>query len=136
MASRARVAGIVWVVLIVAAAGGLWWEQSREEEEQVEESASLEEVWLTPRQVSFFVGGDAERAALTWSVDGQVSQDTDRSVESGPVRLEASYGDWLYFSAQNLDSGEITCRIVVDGEVVASNSSSGAGAIVTCEAPA
>jgi hypothetical protein len=42
-------------------------------------------------------------------------------------------GDAAYVSAQNNgDHGTITCSIRVDGEVVQTNSSSGAYAIVTC----
>jgi hypothetical protein len=42
----------------------------------------------------------------------------------------------LYLSAQNsvTGSGSITCTITVDGAVAASNTSSGAAAIATCEA--
>lgn len=43
-------------------------------------------------------------------------------------------GDFVYLSVQNtMDSGSVTCRILVDGKVVAENQSDGGHVIATCK---
>lgn len=51
------------------------------------------------------------------------------------ISFDAS-GGFLYFSAQNQGSGSLTCEIVEDGTVLTKHTSTGAYAIVTCEADA
>lgn len=52
------------------------------------------------------------------------------------LTFTASIGQFLYISAQNKGDGTLTCTITSDGIVVATNTSSGEYAIVTCEGDA
>jgi hypothetical protein len=50
------------------------------------------------------------------------------------IRGDFPEGSVVYISAQNMgDSGDITCRITVDGRVLSENTASGGYAIATCE---
>lgn len=133
-----------WLVVLVlaAAAGGLWWEQRQERQaeelDQARDALAMEEQLHAPRDVTYFITGDAQITDVTWTDGvGQIAQDLGRLADEGPVRLTAERGDVLSVVVQNAGAlGDVGCRIVVDGEVVASNESSGGGAIATCEATA
>lgn len=99
----------------------------------------------TLRSVQYQLTGSAAGADLTWTDGrGQTTQATGKAVPltdedgvPGAIRFSAAAGSFLYFSAQNTGSfGDLTCRIVVDGEVVAENTSSGGYSIVSCNATA
>lgn len=141
----ARVLLAAALVLAVAGGGVLWWqdrqEGHREEAEEVAEIAELTE----PRAVEYHLTGTAVGADLTWSDgSGQIAQAagkkvplTDGSGEPMSIDFKASSGARLYVSGQNTGpTGTVSCRIVVDGETVAENTSDGGYAIVTCEATA
>ena len=100
-------------------------------------SAGSTEPSTSPRSVKYRLTGDASGADLTWmDGNGQTAQANGKAVPlSGDVSFSARAGAFLYFSAQNTGAfGSLTCQIVVDGEVVAENTSSGGYAIVSCEA--
>ena len=71
-------------------------------------------------------------ASLTYMAHGSTEQ---REVpRSGSLRFVALPGEFLYVSAQNMgESGEVTCRIYVDGELVQDATSEGAYSIASCE---
>lgn len=94
---------------------------------------------LTPSEVVYEVEGDAAYADVTMETptgQSQQSPDLPMALESGggPLTFEFTPGSFVYLSAQNPDeSGDITCRITVDGVVVSENTSSGGFAIATCK---
>ena len=58
-----------------------------------------------------------------------------RWTQWSPIRYEADAPSFLYISAQNTgEDGELKCLIQMDDVVLAENTSSGAYAIVTCQA--
>ncbi|MFP3986894.1 MmpS family transport accessory protein [Streptomyces sp. E11-3] len=138
------------VVLAVAGGGGaLWWqdrqERHRREAAEAVESLRLQERLMEPRAVEYHLTGTAAGADLTWSDgSGQVAQATGKTVPltdraGAPMSIDfkASRGASLYVSAQNTGAtGTVSCRIVVDGETVAENTSSGGYATVPCSATA
>lgn len=76
------------------------------------------------------------KASVTYTKEGfQMEQVTSAKL---PFRKELQFSDevsaftGLSIVAQNAGSGDITCRILVDGKEVASSTSSGAYAVVTC----
>ena len=85
------------------------------------------------------VEGSALSAGLTMSTPTGTQQNTvglplrNTAGEAG-VGHTARSGEFLYISAQNqAQSGTVTCRITLDGDVVSENSSSGAYGIAQCE---
>ncbi|MGW6739708.1 MmpS family transport accessory protein [Streptomyces sp. NPDC055025] len=107
-----------------------------------EETAVLTQVSASS-QVEYRLTGSAAGADLTFT-DGreQISQAAGKAVplvtaDGGGIDFMAARGTSLYLSAQNTgDAGDLTCQIVVDGVVVAENTSSGGYTIVTCQATA
>lgn len=86
------------------------------------------------RDVTYESGGSASRGAMTMITPSGTSQVT-RTVPHSSTHSGFRSGDFLYVSVQNQgDSGSISCAISAGGRVLASNRSSGAYAIVTCEA--
>lgn len=78
--------------------------------------------------------GGAAQANITYSFGQDIAQDNGQSL---PWRKadsrEVGALDVLQVDVQNQgERGSVTCRISVDGEVVASNTSTGAFAIATC----
>jgi hypothetical protein len=87
------------------------------------------------RSVEYRLRGDARAVDMTWTDgNGQTSQANGLALPlSDGLSFSAQTGSLMYLSAQNTGSdGYVTCEIVVDGEVVAQNTSSGGYAIVTC----
>ncbi|MEO3978792.1 hypothetical protein [Streptomyces sp. CAU 1734] len=94
-------------------------------------------------QVEYRVLGSATGADLTWTDGrGQTSQASGKAVpltskDGRPLGFVATRGASLYLSAQNTGaSGDLTCEIVVNGHVIAKNTSSGGYTVVTCQATA
>lgn len=85
------------------------------------------------RHISYHVSGNASgRALVTYSTPSGIAQSEQRL----PFDTEYCFGefDFATISVQNPDdSGTVSCRIVSDGEVLASNSSSGAYVIASCD---
>lgn len=77
------------------------------------------------------------RASITYSAEGgNISQESDAALPwSTTVESPGFPGvRFAYVSAQNSDSGTVSCEIVApSGEVVSQNSSEGPYAIVTCQ---
>lgn len=92
---------------------------------------------LPPPEVVFEVTGGPTRVSITFTAPGGTSQEQDV-----PTPLERrfpleGFGDFYYVSAQITDpgyTGSITCRITVDGEVVAEVSATGFPSIAQCDA--
>ncbi|WP_258174923.1 MmpS family transport accessory protein [Actinopolyspora mortivallis] len=84
-------------------------------------------------QVIYEVTGSGTAGSVTYGKGGQTSQDTDAELPWSQ-RAEASEGVEFYsLTAQNgQEGGEITCKITVDGEVLAENTSNGPNALVSC----
>ena len=92
-----------------------------------------------PRQVVMEVTGSAPMASITVRAGDKSTQQSDVDVpvvlESGErgLRYAVEGGEFVYISAQNsTDSGDVTCAITVDGELLVTNTSSGAYVIATC----
>lgn len=87
----------------------------------------------TSVQVGYFVTGAATTANLTMQTASRTTQQNGVGVPDAQHLTMAS-GGFLYISAQNQGgSGDITCRIEVNGIQVASNTASGAYAIASCD---
>jgi hypothetical protein len=91
--------------------------------------------------VLYEVEGTADSTTITFTTPTGQSQGTNLAVplttENGKtrgIRGDFRKGSVVYISAQNMgDSGDITCRITVDGRVLSENTASGGYAIATCE---
>jgi hypothetical protein len=89
-------------------------------------------------EVEYRVVGTAESAFVTVQTptgSSQAETDVPMRNRAGEIGVSQQFepGAFLYISAQNQgDSGFITCSILVDGEVVSTNTSSGAYAIAQC----
>lgn len=90
--------------------------------------------------VHYEVEGTAKGANLTFQTPSGTSQLNGKAVPLANkntgvrgIRYDMPAGSFVYLSAQNTgSSGTITCRITVNGVVVAENSSSGSYAIASC----
>jgi len=94
--------------------------------------------------VAYKLTGRASGADITYSV-GQGGTEQQQGVAVPLVNkagleglfLTASPGDFLYFSAQNSgEYGWLTCSILVNGRVIATQTSRGGFSIVTCQGTA
>lgn len=84
-------------------------------------------------KVTYKVSGSANRAMMTYTTPSGVEQATKPL--PWQKSLKAEPGTFVSVSAQNEGaSGKVTCVIVVDGETVKRASSSGAYAVVSCDA--
>lgn len=84
--------------------------------------------------VVYEITGSGRASNVTYNSDGGGSIAQEAGVKL-PWRKEISVDRGFAIttvSAQNAGSGQITCRILVDGEVVKENTSSGQYSIVTC----
>ena len=86
------------------------------------------------------VSGTAKSADVTYRTQGGTQQATvtlplrSTSGTEGIVFTEESAPDLLYISAQNTGAaGDVTCRILVNSEIVAISTSSIDYGIATCE---
>lgn len=93
--------------------------------------------------VLYEVEGSTDYADVTMETPtgtSQISPDVPMVQESDGRRgleMEFQSGAYVYLSAQNNRAhGTVTCRITVDGEVVAENSATGGYAIATCRGTA
>ena len=86
--------------------------------------------------VTYIVGGTTSKADLTYTTDGATSTQQEQGV-AVPWRKELHIkGNLLavyQLSAQNAGQGTVTCEIQVDGTTVKKATSSGAGAIASCD---
>jgi len=94
------------------------------------------------RTVTYIVTGDhTNQASITHETPSGTGQPNDVDVpltrkSDGGAGIQFAFhsGDFVYISAQNSDeSGAVTCSILVDGQIIATNTSSGAYAIATCK---
>ena len=87
----------------------------------------------TERSVVFEFYGTAPGVDFTFGfgLGGDTSQLQDRAV---PMQIESKLdpGTWVYWSGQNTGSGDLTCRIRVDGVTFKEITSSGDYVIATC----
>lgn len=76
----------------------------------------------------------SKKASVTYGLNADQSQDNEAKL---PWKKELSSAEALTIVslvAQNSGSGDISCKISVDGKVVKENKSSGQYAVVTCSA--
>lgn len=76
----------------------------------------------------------SKKASVTYGLNADQSQDNEAKL---PWKKELSSAEALTIVtvvAQNSGSGEIACKITVDGKVVTENKSKGEYAVVTCNA--
>lgn len=93
--------------------------------------------------VLYEVEGSTDYAAVTMETptgSSQINPDVPMvrtgSGERG-LEMEFAAGSFVYISAQNQRAaGTVTCRITVDGTVVAENTATGGYAIATCQGSA
>ncbi len=91
---------------------------------------------------AYYLTGTAGGADVTYNTGSGTSQASDIALplqnKSGTYGIQFTEADapsFLYISAQNTgEDGELKCRIQMDDVVLAENTSSGAYAIVTCQA--
>jgi Mycobacterium membrane protein len=91
--------------------------------------------------VLYEVEGTADSTTITLTTpDGGTSQLAERAVpltlRDGTRGIPGHFpkGAFVYVSAQNMGpSGDITCRITVDGKVISENTASGGYTIATCQ---
>lgn len=90
----------------------------------------------TPTQdtITYKVFGAPRAASVTMDTNNQESQETGVTLPwRKTIVLDGSETIPIYLvGAQNAGSGSITCQILFDGQVVASQTSSGAYAVVQC----
>lgn len=82
--------------------------------------------------IVFEVTGAGTASNISYGVGGNMSQANGQAL---PWKQEATSEDTFLIttlSAQNGGSGEIGCRITIDGKVKVENKSSGQYAVVTC----
>lgn len=84
-------------------------------------------------QVIYQVGGTATKAMITYMTPSGEEQINGAHVPWHKT-LKAKDFEMLSISAQNSGSGTITCEIDIDGKVKKRSKSSGAYAIVSCDA--
>lgn len=89
---------------------------------------------LAQPTIVYEVTGNGSRAMVTWIAPGtfNISQDTNARLPwsmSWPYNGSSVRGN---FNAQMMNGNSITCRIIIDGQVVQENTSSGAYAVVSC----
>jgi hypothetical protein len=90
----------------------------------------------TNYQVTYEIGGTTNRASITYENEQGNIEQMDINVP-WKKSMTVSYGQFLYISAQNdLESGSITCKIIVDGKEFKSAVSSGAYVIASCSGSA
>lgn len=125
------------LVLVLVAAAIIVWISTRGSGSSP--SSTLPTLTSTTHEVVYLVTGSTTQADLTYQVGSKQSQQSGVDVPvtstsgSTGLRFIAGSGDFLYLSAQNTqDSGTIGCEILVDGQSVASNESSGGYTITTC----
>ncbi len=94
-------------------------------------------------EITYYVEGTASGADLTFTTpDGDISQATGKAIPlDNPdtpgtgVSSEFRSGTFASISAQNTgDDGTVICRIEADGVEIASNQSTGAYVIASCDA--
>ena len=98
----------------------------------------------TQREVTYELEGTARVVDITIETPTGTSQQSDVGLpltnQSGSLGLvmQFSVGDFVYISAQNAldESTTVTCRILVDGEVISENTASGGFSIATCKGSA
>lgn len=92
-----------------------------------------------PATVLYEVTGPESTNNITYSAGGtaQIAQENGAAAPWTKT-VEFAEGSFRVASltAQNAGSGDITCRITVDGEVVSETTSSGEYAVVTCNSEA
>lgn len=101
-------------------------------------SGTSSAVTSTTRTVTYEVVGGAKGATITYQAPTGTAQATIKvplATKSGEmVTFEMDRGDFVYISAQNKGtSGNIICRISVDGKVISTVTSSGSYAIASCD---
>ena len=137
----ALVVGAVIVVAVIIGAATQPARDRRKEEERAQAAAQLAEL-LAPVEVLYEVEGTARSVSLTLEAPSGTQQGSNKAVplktDSGNgIRMEFERGAFVYISAQNEgESGTVTCRITVDGEVISENTSSGAYTIASCDGSA
>ena len=116
---------------------GLFASANDDESTESPSDESLTSVW-------YEVDGDSGKARVTIETGTETRQSTvdlpmkDDANAKG-VLVTAEPGTLVYVSAQNqdaLNSGEIRCRITVDGDVISEETAVGAYAIATCKGKA
>ncbi|WP_426566425.1 hypothetical protein ACPPVT_07715 [Angustibacter sp. McL0619] len=93
--------------------------------------------------VLYEVEGTATSTDITFQTPTGTSQGSGLAVplvsQAGPHGLQFTFqiGAFVYLSAQNGgDTGDITCRITADGQVISENTATGEYAIATCKGAA
>jgi len=85
------------------------------------------------RKVTYeVVGSSAYANNVTWSTQQGQQQDTEASLPWSRIFTTGSGFQSFVVLAQNSGSGYISCKITVDGKVIASQTSTGQYATVTC----
>ncbi|MDK8894594.1 MmpS family transport accessory protein [Corynebacterium sp. MSK006] len=88
------------------------------------------------RTVTYQIDGDAQDALATYNT-GESDTVQENGLQAGwskEATVTGLLGASLTATNGMYDEGQITCRILVDGETIAENTGSGAGASASCSA--
>jgi hypothetical protein len=101
-------------------------------------SSNSSSITSTTRTVTYEVLGGATAATITYQAPTGTAQASVKlplaTKSGGTVTFEMDRGDFVYISAQNKGtSGNIICRISVNGKVISTVTSSGSYAIASCD---
>lgn len=110
---------------------------ANDQRERADQARIEQAVADAPRAVVYEMTGDGAYFAMTAKTpDGTVQANPDLPLKvegGGSFGFSASAGDFVYLSGQATQGRELTCRILVDGEVIAENTSTGKYTVVTCD---
>ncbi len=127
--------GLVVIVILIAVAVSIGGETTKQDP-----VASRYPPLSKTTEVAYYVTGEGATSVQvtmqTPTGQTQVDADLPLSTEDGTEGLyftAFSAGAFLYISAQNQDTGSITCRIEVDGTVISQNTATADYGIATCE---
>jgi len=125
------VIGLVVLIAVIIAVVAIGGGGSDDEAPVLRGSGSTNEVIY---KVTGTGGATQADMTFTTSASGSITQENGEKLPwTKTVEFEDEPLNFFSVSAQNRGGGELTCTVTVDGEEVASNTSSGRFAIVSCD---
>lgn len=135
-AERRRLVIALAVLIALLVGAGILWATTR----GAGRTSSSEALVPDVATVVYEVEGDGayfDLTAETPTGTTQATPDLPLRLDTGePMTHEFQRGAFVYVAAQSKDGRVITCRITVDGTVVAENTSTGKFGIATCKGTA
>ena len=99
---------------------------------------SIDDESKSTANVTYKVTGPATGALITYTIDGNVTQDNDVALPWQKETTVTGFIKTVSLSATNgtSDTGKITCQILVGDKVISENTASGMGASASCSGDA